>query len=175
MKKLLLILFVVTSISCSKDDEQYKEEWMLANQKVFNEIKSKGYTELKSLGFEGSIYYKVLNKSTDNTTILYTSKIDCYYKGWYVADSKEYGITTNKVFDQCIKGESPVATFTVSSGLINGWKTALQYMHPGDKWEIWIPYQLGYGSTGNVNAYTGVVSIPPYTTLVFELEVVKVY
>jgi FKBP-type peptidyl-prolyl cis-trans isomerase len=40
-------------------------------------------------------------------------------------------------------------------------------MQVGDKWEIWIPWMLGYGETGNN-------SIPGYTTLVFEIELLEI-
>ena len=53
------------------------------------------------------------------------------------------------------------------SSVISGWTVALQHMVEGDKWEVWIPQGLGYGST----AYG---SIPAYSTLIFEIEVVEV-
>lgn len=48
------------------------------------------------------------------------------------------------------------------SGLIDGFATALQYMHVGDRWEVLIPYQLGYNSTERS-------SIPAYSVLVFDI------
>jgi len=39
------------------------------------------------------------------------------------------------------------AELTVSE-MVDGFATALQNMHPGDRWEIWIPQQMGYGSAG---------------------------
>lgn len=48
------------------------------------------------------------------------------------------------------------------SGLIDGFTTALQNMHVGDRWEICIPYQLAYSSTEKS-------SIPAYSTLIFDL------
>ena len=44
-------------------------------------------------------------------------------------------------------------------------------MHPGDKWLVWIPQQMAYGVSGNSQ---GSVVILPYTTLIFEIEIVKV-
>jgi FKBP-type peptidyl-prolyl cis-trans isomerase len=37
----------------------------------------------------------------------------------------------------------------------------------GDKWEVWIPQELGYGTTGSGE-------IPGYSTLVFEMELVEI-
>ena len=47
------------------------------------------------------------------------------------------------------------------------WQVALQKMHVGDKWIIYIPYTMGYGNKS-------VDSIPAYSTLVFEVELLGV-
>jgi FKBP-type peptidyl-prolyl cis-trans isomerase len=46
-------------------------------------------------------------------------------------------------------------------------------MVEGDKWEIYVPYELGYESTGSYDS-NGNLVIPPYSTLVFEIEIVDV-
>ena len=63
------------------------------------------------------------------------------------------------------------AELTVSD-MVDGFATALQNMHPGDRWEIWIPQQMGYGSAGR--SASGSVIIKPYTTLIFDLEVTRI-
>ena len=154
--------------SCKKEGEDPLEKWMIANLNVFNSIKSNPeYKEIKSPGNEGSIYYKVLQAGDGTDSIRYTSTVTCYYKGYLIADYPEQNIEKGKVFDQRLFDDGPPRTFAVMN-VINGWKTALQHMVKGDKWEIWVPYQLGYGSTGSSN------SIPGYSTLVFELEITKV-
>ena len=60
-----------------------------------------------------------------------------------------------------------------------GIQAALQKMVEGDKWEIWIPYQLGGGKSkaSTLTLGFGGASRPPipaYSTLVFEIEVVEV-
>jgi FKBP-type peptidyl-prolyl cis-trans isomerase len=61
------------------------------------------------------------------------------------------------------------ATFPVN-GVIGGWTEALLMMHEGDDWEVTIPAGLAYGHAG---AGDGV--IPPDQTLVFEIQLVKVF
>jgi peptidylprolyl isomerase len=51
--------------------------------------------------------------------------------------------------------------------VIDGWQIALQQMHAGDKWVIYIPYEMGYGS----KACAG---IPAFSTLVFEVELLSI-
>jgi len=52
---------------------------------------------------------------------------------------------------------------------IAGWKTALQLMKVGDKWEIYIPSKLAYGSRGQE-----VVNIGPNETLIFQIELLGI-
>jgi peptidylprolyl isomerase/FKBP-type peptidyl-prolyl cis-trans isomerase FklB len=163
----LAVLFAGTS--CEKDKEDHTQVWMTANQIAFSAIKADPeYRELKSSGNEGSIYYKVITKGEGTNPIYYTSAITCYYKGWFVADYPQYGIKKGTIFQQKLFDNSTPVTFAVNDkSLGKGWKTALQHMVKGDKWEIWIPYQLGYGREKSG-------SIPGYSTLVFEIEIVTV-
>lgn len=69
------------------------------------------------------------------------------------------------VFDTT-DGESLPACFRVRE-LIVGWQAALLKMHVGDKYEIFLPAQYGYGSTK-------LPDIPAYSTLIFELELLKI-
>ena len=59
------------------------------------------------------------------------------------------------------------AVFGVNQ-VIAGWTEALQLMSEGSKWELYIPYTLGYGEHGAPGA------IPPYSALVFTVELIKV-
>jgi peptidylprolyl isomerase/FKBP-type peptidyl-prolyl cis-trans isomerase FklB len=167
---MLVTLFV--GASCSDDDDDRLNEWMVANQVAFNAIKANPeYRELRSPGNEGSIYYKVITKGEGTDSIYYTSTVTCYYKGWFVADYPEYGIENGTVFDRKLFDDgAPFSFFVGATGsyaVRTGWKTAVQNMVKGDKWEVWMPYQLAYGRTGSG-------SIPGYSTLAFEIEIVTV-
>lgn len=75
-------------------------------------------------------------------------------------------LTDGTTFDSSVKRGQP-ATFGVS-GVIRGWTEALQLMKEGDKWMLYIPYDLAYGERGSG------AQIPPYSTLLFEVELIKV-
>jgi len=172
-----LMMFVIacfTMTSCKEEKENHKEKWMITNQGAITSLKYNAeYTELQSPGNEGSIYYKVLKTGDGTTPIYYTSSIGCYYKGWFIADYQEYNIRSGDKFDQQLFDDGPPAYFSVSGGLIAGWKTALQHMVKGDKWEIWVPYQLGYGRNDYQSSSSSPI-IPGFSTLVFELEITNV-
>jgi FKBP-type peptidyl-prolyl cis-trans isomerase len=68
-------------------------------------------------------------------------------------------------FDSSAKSGKP-ATFRVG-GVIKGWTEALLLMKPGAKWQLFIPQDLAYGEMGRP-------SIPPGSTLIFDVELVSV-
>lgn len=70
------------------------------------------------------------------------------------------------VFDSSVQRGVP-AEFPVS-GVIAGWIEALTLMPVGSKWELAIPQHLAYGERG------AGASIPPFSTLVFEVELLEI-
>jgi FKBP-type peptidyl-prolyl cis-trans isomerase len=103
------------------------------------------------------LQYKVLTAgkgkaplATDNVTVHYTGKL-----------------VDGTVFDSSVSRGEP-ASFAVNQ-VIPGWTEALQLMHEGDKWLIFIPSDLGYGPQG-----AGGGQIPPHAALIFEVELIKV-
>ena len=194
MKKNVLKLTVITVFccmtACNDEMDEHLNQWMLDNILAFNTIKANPeYRELISPGNEGSIYYKVLQAGSGTDTIKYTSAVTCYYKGWFIADYPHYNLKSGTIFDQRLFDDGAPGSFSLAisyvydestgysyqtGGMINGWKTALQHMVKGDKWEIWVPYELGYGREGSTDD-SGNLRIPGYSTLVFEIEIVGVW
>lgn len=68
-------------------------------------------------------------------------------------------------FDSSVDRGEPVE-FGVNQ-VIPGWQEGLQLMPVGSKFKFYIPYELAYGENG-----TG--PIPPYSTLVFEVELLDI-
>ena len=85
-------------------------------------------------------------------------QVKCHYCGTFPDGTK---------FDSSYDRGEP-AVFGVNQ-VIAGWTEALQLMSEGSKWELYIPYNLGYGEHGAPGA------IPPYCALVFTVELISVH
>ncbi len=190
---LFVVAVLVAATACSKSEDDSAERWRTANDAAFAAVKrDAAYTELKSPGHEGSIYYKELKKGAGTKPILYTSTVSLYARGRFVADypDNKY-IRQGAVFQSWLEADGvPFTTLVSNAGLIpsgfsahtltKGVRVALQYMHEGDKWEVWVPYTLGLGEDEgsvfrSVMPSATATRIPAYATLVFEIEVVGVH
>lgn len=85
-----------------------------------------------------------------------TSRVTVHYTGKLI---------NGKVFDSSVGGDP--ATFRLN-GVIAAWTEGLQLMKEGEKAELVVPQDIGYGEEGSPPV------IPPYQTLVFEVELIKV-
>ncbi len=86
-----------------------------------------------------------------------TDRVQCHYEGTLIDGT---------VFDSSIKRGEP-AVFGVNQ-VIKGWVEALQLMQEGAKWRLYIPYDMAYGEHGAGEM------IPPYSALIFDVELIKV-
>ena len=172
----VLLLFALLITSCKKDEEKPSLEiWKQQNDQAFNDLAfNPDYTELRMPGAAASIYYRVIQKG-EGKRVYYNSRAEVYYKGWFVATNTDLNIEAGTVFDQRLFDDGTVLKVAVSGQVadanysileVAGWAIALQYMVEGDKWEVHIPYQLAYGENGKR-------TIPGYTTLAFEIELIK--
>ena len=102
------------------------------------------------------LQYEVLNEGTGRSPKA-TDKVRCHYEG---------RLTDGTVFDSSYQRGEP-ADFGLNQ-VIAGWTEGVQLMKEGAKYRFHIPYLLGYGERG------AGASIPPYATLVFDVELIKV-
>lgn len=130
-----------------KKTQQYREANELFLQQKAQE---EGMTVLPS-----GVVYRWLHRGQGREFATPASIVFVNYTGRLIDGS---------VFDTT-EGQPLPACFVVRE-LIMGWQIALTRMRQGDKMEVYIPAQYGYGKRG-------VEGIPGYSTLVFELELVK--
>ncbi len=79
-----------------------------------------------------------------------------------------------EVFDYSGTGGKPVTFVSGARQVIQGWEFSILGMREGDRSEILIPSKYAYGSDGLRNASTGSYKIPPFTPLIYDLEVMSV-
>ena len=103
------------------------------------------------------LQYRILNEGSGEDNPGPESLVSVHYRG---------KLTNGLEFDSSYKRNQP-ASFPVN-GVIRGWTEALQLMKEGDKWELIIPPDLGYGSKGAGNV------IPPDSILIFEVELLDI-
>ena len=102
------------------------------------------------------IYYKVLAEGkADGTHPTARSIVTAHYTGRTI-DCKQFDSS---------RGGTPLA-FRLSD-LSEGWIIAMQQMCIGDKWEVYIPAEMGYGKFSQPG-------IPGGSTLVFEIELIGI-
>lgn len=128
-----------------------KEKYRIENLDFLEDKKEE--EGVKSLA--QGVLYEVIN-SGDGKQANLRSIVSVYYKGELI---------NGKVFDDNTKQGYPDA-FRLNE-LITGWQIAIPQMKEGDKWRIFIPSELGYGKRGTHG-------IPGDSTLIFEIELVKV-
>lgn len=109
------------------------------------------------------VYVKVLKEGTGTELALYSDSVNINYKGKLYNDV---------VFDSSYSIDEPDRDLVQPVGMqiastINGFATALQHMKEGDRWLIYIPWSLGYGSSAES-------TIPGYSNLIFDIDLVKI-
>jgi len=86
-----------------------------------------------------------------------SDSVEVHYRGTFI-DGQEFDSSYKR--GQTI--EFPLG------GVIAGWTEGVQLMSPGAKYRFYIPYHLAYGERG-----AGGV-IPPFATLIFDVELVSI-
>ena len=105
---------------------------------------------------KSGLQYEILTEGTGKNPGA-TDKVRCHYEG---------RLLSGEVFDSSYQRGEP-ADFGLNQ-VIAGWTEGVQLMKEGAKYRFYIPYLLGYGERGAGS------QIPPYSTLVFDVELIKV-
>lgn len=184
------MMTIIGLSSCSENSNTVEEfpNWKATNEASFNSTYSEAvkyiasgsdsWKVIKKWSYQDSIHNnpedyivaQVITKGSGTTSPMYSDSVRVHYEGrllpstsypeGYVFDKSwntdEYNPSTN------------VPTKLAVSNVVDGFSTALQNMHIGDRWRVYIPYQLGYDSSGS----TG---IPGYSTLIFDITLVSYY
>jgi FKBP-type peptidyl-prolyl cis-trans isomerase FklB len=143
--------------------QQQEEKLNAEREEKGNQAKSDGERFLSEnakkegvVTTKSGLQYTVLREGTGRQPKA-TDSVRCHYEGFLIDGT---------VFDSSVQRGEP-ATFGLQQ-VIAGWTEGLQLMKEGAKYRFFIPYLLGYGPSGAGQ------SIPPYTTLIFDVELLNV-
>ena len=178
MKRILLPLFAIAMLLVSCDETvTFDDTRKIDNETQFAKIAANpDYKKIESKSGNGFIMYKVLKEGESNQKPYFTDNVKVLYTGWYkrfwtkedtFIDDNGNKFQNKVIFDTTTGENNNVPRIFAVNGVVDGFSTALQNMNVGDKWEVWIPWNMGYGASGN-NTIVG------YSTLVFEIELLEI-
>lgn len=101
------------------------------------------------------IFYKVIKSGKPGPSPNRNSVVTVHYTGTTI---------NGKKFDTS-RGGAAIAMRLRE--LIQGWVIALQQMRVGDRWEIYLPAEMGYGKFSQPG-------IPGGSTLIFDIELIAI-
>ena len=175
--------------SCSEETAEDTEfaNWESRNDVylaslVNDSLKQQGWTRIKKFSLndsiEGSASEYVYIHAMDSNLIdkshvdskkwkvspAYTDSVRVIYQGRLIPSAS---YPQGKVFDPgTVYGKFSMETSSTTrfkvANMVDGFATALQRMHVGDYWRVYIPSELAYGGSGNS-------SVPGYSLLIFDL------
>lgn len=180
-----IMLLAIGMASCTESDDTPEEfpDWQNTNEQAFLKVYDEAMAKiaagdstwmvvlscLESTNGEPTytpeeyIVMQRLQKGKGKIAPCYTDTVEIHYAGWLQPSTRyKAGLT----FDSSYYGKYDPDVSSPYKGcvssFIQGFSTALQYMHRGDAYRVYIPYQLGYGSSAQS-------SIPAYSMLTFEV------
>lgn len=142
-------------------DETSNRLYEYLTQRQFDKVKEENAAFLEKKAKEDDVVktasgllYQVIKLGDGGPKPTATSDVEVRYHGELIDGT---------VFDESVS----TVTFNLSS-VIKGWTEGLQLMSVGDKYRFFIPYNLAYGEQGAGN------DIKPYSTLIFDVELVSI-
>ena len=172
----LFTLSLLLLASCSEEDTTEDEyaNWQERNDNAVKEwAANNAYTKILTYtketttpGLENKdyIYVEVLEEGDGTENPLYSDTCRVAYRGRLIPTTS---YRDGYVFDQTYLDEFDwntcgTADFCANNLVRDGFSTALQNMHIGDRWRVRFSYTLGYGA--NTSG-----SIPAYSALIFDI------
>jgi peptidyl-prolyl cis-trans isomerase len=189
-----ILLAAGSFTSCSEDKDTVEEysDWQAKNEAYWNSLYTATQQKIKNgdtswrtilnytfqnqkndsktpstYGPEDYIIVHVEAAGTETKSPLYSDSVSVHYMGRMIPSTT---YTSGLIFDKSWSSETFNAATSrpahfLTQGVVDGFATALQSMHRGDHWTVYIPYQLGYGRQGQGQ-------VQAYSVLIFDLRLV---
>lgn len=185
-----LVLLSLAFVSCKETEEATRYDNWKARNEAFIDSLENVYETMPDRGGLGRfelitdpsrfMYYKV-KKAVETDALNETaakegwkptagSTVSVYYKGVNILGERFDGFAGE---DPNIgAGASEAETIPYSSelsSLVTGWQEALQRMKVGERWMIYVPWDLGYGDKDKTDS-NGKTMIYAYSDLIFDIQ-----
>jgi FKBP-type peptidyl-prolyl cis-trans isomerase FklB len=136
--------------------EQQREQKFLSVKIANEEWLAQNKTKKDIVTLPSGLQYKIIKNGTGKSPKA-DEIIICHYTG---------KLTDNSKFESSYDTGEPLKAYP--SGVIVAWREALPKMKVGSIWELYVPYNLGYGSGGIKG------KVPPFSTLIYEIELLGI-
>ena len=177
-----LLLLAILFVSCEETKEVSKyDNWQPRNEAYIDSLYNVFTTEPDRGGLDSIhlltapssyIFYKKLTPVSELNGYVYdpsqlpldqSSAVSVFYKGTNILNERFDGFYGDAptVFDE------PTVFSLYYGAVIVGWWEVLQRMGLGERWEVYIPWAYGYGSSGT----TGILG---YSTLIFDMQLAEI-
>ena len=171
-----ILLAAGSFTSCSEDKDTVEEysDWQAKNEAYWNSLYTATQQKIKNgdTSWKTILNYTFQNQKNDSKTpSTYGPEdyiiVSVHYMGRMIPSTT---YTSGLIFDKSWSSETFNAATSrpahfLTQGVVDGFATALQSMHRGDHWTVYIPYQLGYGRQGQGQ-------VQAYSVLIFDLRLV---
>lgn len=147
LSSLLLILVLLGSISCNKDDSNTQSEQLAIDTELINNYLTEN--ELSAKMHSSGLQY-IITKEGNGIYPSSSSTVTVQYSG-YLLDGTKF--------------DSGTATFPLSN-VIQGWQIGIPLFKKGGRGTLYIPSYLGYGTSGSS-------SIPANAPLIFDVYLIS--
>ena len=187
LSALMLLSVFFTSCGETEDAADEFDNWKERNETYFNNLFNKaknGSSDMKvftswslnedvAVNADDHIVVQVLERGTGSGCPIYTDSVQVHYRGRLIPSAS---YNEGYVFDQSYLGDFNWNTIDVArdengrdkvcldQDFVPGFTTALMNMHIGDRWRVYIPYQLGFGSWAKPTC--------SYSNLIFDVALV---
>lgn len=142
----------------AKKNEEVEKQKYLPNVNAGNQFLTANKLKAGVITTASGLQYEIITKGAGAMPISAADRVTVNYKGTLLNGFE---------FDSSYKRNKPTS-FGLNE-VIAGWTEGVQLMQEGSKFRFFVPYNLGYGARATPDD-----SIPPFSTLIFEIELIKV-
>ncbi|MCS6796434.1 MAG: FKBP-type peptidyl-prolyl cis-trans isomerase [Raineya sp.] len=154
-----------------KTKQQVQKEQQEAERKQQENLKKKEDEEIAKLEAylkenkldmqktASGLYYKITKNAPNNPQAKPYDTVVVHYTGKFL---------DGKVFDSSLNRNEPFQFVLGMGSVIKGWDEGIALLRKGEKAQLLIPSKLGYGAMGAGS------TIPPFSTLLFEVELLDI-